>query len=457
MALSNDDWKGKQFPARKTIIITSVISLALIGLVLFFLFLYTRDSRTILPGVSTCEVEIGNLTIEEALKKVELKTNEILAQELGFKVEDQEVKIPLKDLGLELDVNTAIQQAYGIGRQGNVFVRTLEKIKASRGINFELPVKWNESVLLDTIIKRFSPYETEPTDATFNITADNKMEIIKEKVGRGVDVKTLVTEVKSIKIMNPGVVLVKLIERESPKVYANDLEKLRITGQIASFTTKFDPGLLGRTENIRLASKALDKKLIKPGETVSFNQVVGPRTVSAGYKEAMIIENGQFVPGLGGGICQVSSTLFNALLLADLEIVKRYNHALAISYVPLGQDATVAYPDVDLVFKNSTPAYILIRSKVEGDSLTFELFGQTQSKEVIITNKILSTYYPKEQVLTDESLAPDQVIIRQVGQPGYTVSTTRTVKENGSVTKEEVIAKSYYQASPRIIIVGKKP
>lgn len=143
---------------------------------------------------------------------------------------------------------------------------------------------------------------------------------------------------------------------------------------IAQYSTHFDSSLVNRTENILLAAKALDGKLLAPGERFSFNESVGERTAEAGYKEALIIEGNTYTPGLGGGVCQVSSTLYNAVLLAHLEIIERHRHSLPVSYVPSGQDATVAFPGLDFKFRNSTNAVLLIRDLVDKNSLTFQLY-----------------------------------------------------------------------------------
>ncbi|HBV86147.1 MAG TPA: vancomycin resistance protein [Desulfosporosinus sp.] len=143
---------------------------------------------------------------------------------------------------------------------------------------------------------------------------------------------------------------------------------------IAQYSTHFDSNQVKRTENIRLAAKALDGKLLQPQEQFSFNDSVGQRTAEAGYQEAMIIEGNTFVPGLGGGVCQVSSNLYNAVALANLEIIERHPHSLLVNYVPPGQDATVAFPVLDFKFRNSTNKYLLIRSFVEGNTLTFKLY-----------------------------------------------------------------------------------
>lgn len=155
--------------------------------------------------------------------------------------------------------------------------------------------------------------------------------------------------------------------------------KEAIVEPIAQYTTYFDSSQVNRTENILLAAKALDGKLCAPGERFSFNESVGQRTAEAGYKEALIIEGNTFTLGLGGGVCQVSSTLYNAVILAELEILERHPHSLPVSYVPAGQDATVAFPVLDFKFRNSTDAYLLIRSFVEGNTLTFQLYAKAEA------------------------------------------------------------------------------
>lgn len=147
---------------------------------------------------------------------------------------------------------------------------------------------------------------------------------------------------------------------------------------LAQYTTYFDSNQVNRTENIRLSAKALEGKLLAPGERFSFNESVGERTAEAGYKEAMIIVGKEFVPGLGGGVCQVSSTLYNAVRLAGLEILERHAHSLEITYVPYGQDATVAYGVLDFKFRNNTDNYLLIRSSVEENTLAFQLYKKAE-------------------------------------------------------------------------------
>ncbi|EHL08831.1 VanW-like protein [Desulfitobacterium hafniense DP7] len=143
---------------------------------------------------------------------------------------------------------------------------------------------------------------------------------------------------------------------------------------LAEFSTHFNVNEVNRTENIRLAAEAIDGARLAPGEIFSFNETVGERTMAAGYKEAVVIEGNRFIPGIGGGICQVSSTLFNAANQAHLEIVERHHHSLPVGYVPPGQDATVFYAVLDFKFKNNTKEPLVLRTWVEGGTLTIKIY-----------------------------------------------------------------------------------
>lgn len=160
-------------------------------------------------------------------------------------------------------------------------------------------------------------------------------------------------------------------------------------------------------------------------------------------------------PVLRGGICQVSSTLYNTGLLADLPVVQRSNHDLAITYAPLGQDATVAYPDLDLKFNNNTGGYLLIRTSTTSNSLTIQLYGKVKpGQEVAISNTTESVLPVEEQRHVDETLGHGVSVVKQRGQQGYVVNSTRTVKINGKVVSTEPLNKSVYKAMPTIIAVG---
>ncbi|MDQ7093401.1 VanW family protein [Desulfosporosinus sp. PR] len=190
------------------------------------------------------------------------------------------------------------------------------------------------------------------------------------------------------------------------------------TGVIGEYSTKFDIREKNRSRNLTLAAQALNNKIIYPGNVFSFNSTVGERTLKKGYKDAYILSKNRYISAIGGGICQVSSTLYNAVLLADLPVVERVPHQVPIVYAPLGQDATVYYPRIDFKFKNNTNSPIYIRAKVQSGLLTLQIYGEKTGKIVQIKPQIIKT------------------IKGRAGSKGYVVKTWKIVKDaQGHVTK----------------------
>jgi vancomycin resistance protein YoaR len=318
---------------------------------------------------------LGQLRIEEAHAKLEENKKEILDRLVHFTTAGKTVSISMGELGLTYTYDEALQQAYFIGRKGIIFERAYRKFKASWGISIDPHYQWNDLSLKDALNKHIVPLNIPVENARFTITQDNTMAIVPEKLGKQVDIDSLIASVQKLPLQQSEAIPIPFKDI-SPTITKTELENLKMTGLLSSYTTRFDPNQKGRTENIRLAGKTIDCTVLKPEEEFSFNQTVGPRTVEAGYKIAIIIEGDEFVPGLGGGVCQVSSTLYNAVRLANLTVSERSRHSIAITYVPPGQDATVAYPNLDFKFKNDSGGYLLIRCKVTGDTLTFSLYGK---------------------------------------------------------------------------------
>jgi vancomycin resistance protein YoaR len=418
------------------------------------LAVYTRDNGKIVPGVSVGGVNVGNMTKASAQAELKQKIQSIQSHKVTFDLEGKTIVSTLNDLGLSLTDNTALNQAYAVGHEGNLFERVEQKRAALKGINYDLKIVWDKKKLAEALEKMFKPYEVPAHDASFTITPSNAMVISKESDGKGIDVAALASQVQKLDITKQENTLTVAFQEEKPKLTAAILEKEKITGLLASYTTNFDPNQTDRTENVRLAADALNGAVIAPGEMFSFNKRVGERTAGKGYQDAYIIVNGQFVEGLGGGICQVSSTLYNTALLADLPIDERINHDLVISYVPLGQDATVAWPNLDLKFSNNSGGYILIRTILGEDSLTINFYGQPQPGRQVIIKDSSTPIPPPEQKVTDKSLPSGQQRVKQEGVQGYHVTTTRTIVQNGKVVKTDVLGTSTYEPTPEIIEVG---
>lgn len=284
--------------------------------------------------------------------------------------------------------------------------------------------------------------EKLPVDAGLFINESGQIEIIPEKEGYVLDLPALITELGNTGIYKERYPLP--IKKLLPNLTAAMLESRMPDTLWAEYSTVL-ADIPDRTENIRIAGKELDCLLIKPGEEVSFNDIVGPRDSDRGYREAKIIIDGNYESGLGGGICQVSSTLYNSLLLAGLKIKERHNHSVRISYVPLGQDATVVYGHKDLVFLNNTDSYLLLRTSLDDLRLTISLFGSSirTVEQIDIYTKIIKVIPFSNIKIIDGSLEPGTKKIIRPGQNGYRTETYRIYNTiNGPI--EELVSRDYY-------------
>lgn len=242
----------------------------------------------------------------------------------------------------------------------------------------------------------------------------------------------------------------------SPDITINDLGIDIFQDLIATYTTKYDVSNKDRTTNLQLASSKINGTIISPGDEFSYNATVGERTISAGYKEAKIYSNGEVVDGLGGGICQVSSTLYNSVVFANLDITERYNHQFVTSYVPAGRDATVVYGIKDFKFVNTRSYPIKIVMSVNSGIVTASIYGIKENTEYKIDFDVntISVTPPSVQYKEDNSLPVGKEKVKQKGANGQTVQVYKLTKLNGTVISKTQLSLDTYSALAKIILIG---
>lgn len=229
-----------------------------------------------------------------------------------------------------------------------------------------------------------------------------------------------------------------------------------IKGVVSTYTTIYG-GVANRIHNVQVVAHLVDDKLIAPDETFSFNKTTGERTAAKGFLEAPVIINGEVTTGLGGGVCQVSTTVFNAAFEAGLRITERTNHALYISHYPQGRDATVNYPDVDLQFVNDTGHWLLLRTFVGSSSLTVTLYGTPTGRKVESATAPLVVHgKPPVKKTVDKTLKPGEKIVDDPGESAMTTSVTRDVYDAGGKLLYHDVWYSTYRSSPELVRVGPK-
>ncbi len=331
----------------------------------------------------------------------------------------------------------------------------------------------------DVIINSFKPYvktevtvpmeQTEPADMTVDYLSDmvkaekkdaqfvyvgGNVEISQEVDGIELDRKDAEEKLKGFKAGSKPV-KVKLI------VTPAEVTKQQLSGKLfadvlGQYTTNYNTGQVNRSINVELAAKHINGKVLLPDEVFSYNETVGPRTAERGFKAASVYVGSTVESGLGGGICQTCSTLYPAVLYADLEVVERSNHSLEVSYVPLGMDATVAWGSLDFKFKNSTTYPVKIQSSYGGGKVTISILGTKENKNKkveIVTER--TSYIPfTTKDVPDPALLPGERVEQNAGFNGSTYNTYKVYYENGVEVERKYIGRSVYRMVEKVYNVG---
>ena len=299
--------------------------------------------------------------------------------------------------------------------------------------------------------------EQRPKDARFVVSGKN-VTIAPGQDGLRLDVPATVralTRAALSPIDRTAAVVVRVVP---PDRTTAEAQAMGISGVVGTYTTTYG-GTPGRLHNVRLVAQLIDDTLIPPGKTFSFNGTTGERNAAKGFEVAPVIINGELRNGTGGGVCQVSTTVFNAAFEAGLPIRRRTNHALYISHYPLGRDATVNYPDLDLRFTNDTGKWLLLRTFVGTGSLTVNLYGAPQDRRVETETAPLSVVgaLPVRRI-GDKRLPKGKTVVDETGVPPRSTRVRRRVFDASGKLLYDTTWRSYYVGEPTIVRVGtKKP
>jgi vancomycin resistance protein YoaR len=297
--------------------------------------------------------------------------------------------------------------------------------------------------------------ETPPHDATWAVSGPH-VRLVPAKPGLQLDAVGSVQAVLRAALRRRVRVAQLVVEEEPAKRTTAQASRMGVNALVSTYTTIYG-GIPNRIHNVQLVAHLVDDKLIAPGETFSFNKTTGQRNAAKGFLVAPVIVNGEVTTGLGGGVCQVSTTVFNAAFEAGVPITDRTNHALYISHYPQGRDATVDYPDVDLKFVNDTDHWLLLRTFVGPSSLTVSLYGTPTGRRVVSTTSPLVTRgKPPVKKTVDPTLKPGEQVIDDPGEPALSTSVTRDVYAADGKLLYHNVWYSSYRASPELLRVGPK-
>lgn len=412
----------------------------------------------IYPGVTVQNVDIGGMTKEQAKEKLtEIFNGAIGDKKLHISVEDKQFELIYSNIMPSYDIDGTVDEAYGFGKDDGYFKKYID---IKRGEFKKYPVKlsfeYDEEKLKAYEEKLQKDITQSAKDATLSIDGNN-ITVNSEVDGKTIDLDALDQKLKEAingEISDNDTVTLD-VETTKPKVTKEDLA--RVTGLMGTFSTNYSSSAPGRCHNIELATAAVNGTVVMPGETFSFNDVVGPRTVERGYKEAGTYVGNKVEPGIGGGICQVSTTLYRAVMKSNLRSVERTNHSMSVGYAKPGLDATVSYGYLDYKFKNTYDFPIYIQGTTQGKNVTYNVYGDPSvlnGKTYDMASEILQTIPPKQQVVDDSTLPVGQEITEGGGTTGYVARSYQVTYENGVEVNREVISNDTYASVDVIVKKG---
>lgn len=405
-----------------------------------------RYEAKIVPNTFVGPVSVGGMAPPEAAKKLRIWWE--TEKRVPLKLVCEQVKNPLPEmtagqLGVALDDIASVQP---LPVQDFVGAATSVVGQGGEAKHFELKFKASGQSLehLEKLVRESAG---EPKKAVVKFVNG---EIVRTPETSALRLKKEALTPAVVEALQ-GDLKVKVPVEQAPK-HVPDEQLATITELVQPFTTHFPARMISRNNNIKVASGKLNGIVLMPGDHVSFNETVGRRTIEAGFQEAGVYKNGKHDHGIGGGICQVSTTLYNAALFANLGIVHRHNHSMPVPYVPLGRDATVDYGSIDLELVNTYPGPIAITSEYENGSLTFRIFGK---KDPALSVKVITDGHKSWdrgiKVTQDKSLKPGTHKIVDKGSMGHSINSYRLVYKNGVLEKKESLGRSYYAGAVRLI------
>lgn len=433
-------------------ILAAILLAALTGLIIHLASILNQ--KTIYPGISVDGIQVGGLTREDALALLRDSTD-ITIQRDGILLITplKQYRLPFHDIRYEAEYGKALDLAYSKGRQGNVIQRLREiwklrkqglQIIAEMCYDKEKTIKILDSIRQDT--------ERKPINALISVKAGN-IKVTPHQTGYMMDMKLSLERIEESLLERTLQDVELCIAEIVPDITQQMLDK--ISTRLAEFHTVFNTANEGRVHNIKTASGKIDQKVLLPGEVFSMDKALGDRTVINGYKPAKVIVNNELVDGLGGGICQVTSTFYNTVLLSGLEIVERRNHTIPLSYIGVGRDATISQGYIDFKFRNNLGYAIIVESRVTGNQVSVSIWGRKpqNGNSIRIRTKIIEKTQPEGvETLIDPTLKPGEAVVVREAVPGYKVEVYReTVDPSGKVIKTEKISVDKYLPQKRKI------
>ena len=503
------------------IYVISILIVLLILFFLTFLSLLNMGNSKILHNIYINNISVSSLSTNEAKEKLNSELNKELTKTIKLTFEDYSIDFLPAEIDFSYDTSSALEKAYSIGRIGNIFTNNLKILTSLfKKTNLSSEYSYNEeklnniinniSVDIPNLVIEPSYYISDDTLIVTNGTDGNELdknkvqelllsaiikneetltlpinyttsqsidiEKIHDEIYRepqnasvtktpykisaekdGIDFAVSIDEAKELASNKDASEIYIPLKYTKPEITISDLGEDIFGKKLGTATTIYDSTNINRSTNIDIACEKINGTILEPGETFSFNKIVGERTTKNGFKEALIYNGGEVDYGIGGGICQISSTLYNAVLNANLDIGERKNHSMTVSYLPIGQDASVSYGSVDFKFTNSRTYPIKIVATANTGVITISVLGVLEEQEYVVTleTEILETTDYKTTYEYSSSIPIGKEEVKQVGKKGYKCSTYKILSFGEKEISRTLLSTDTYKAQKEIILKHK--
>lgn len=440
----------------KKIYIIILITVFVINAAATVFFAWVLNEKTFYMGVKIENIALSGIDRSKAKEKIQHEINENFAgKKLKLKYNEHEWNIGLNEISYGFLVDSAIESAYKIGREGN-FINRLITVYHVRGrnVNISLASQFDRKKLRSILESIKTEIDQEEVNASA-IYKNGKVIFNKEIIGKNIDVDKNMDLLENILLEKKFSSIELIVDDIYPRVRYNDISVIEKV--VSTFSTSFNSQKIDRSFNIKLACDKINNTVLLPGDSFSMDKALGPRSVSNGYRNAPVIIKGKLLEGVGGGVCQVTTTLYVAVLKSKLEVLERRPHSMPLGYVEPGQDATIAEGYIDFKFKNNKGYPVLISAQVSGNNITIRIVGieEEVSQTVRLKSVVVKELPPeKEMVIHDNTIPVGEVVVEKTALNGRKVVVYRETYENNKLVEREKISEDTYQPVRGIIKVN---
>lgn len=421
------------------------------------------EDAKIQNGVYIGAIDVSDMTAEEAEAAVKSYVKDLKEKSFTLVGPKASIVLNVADMGLEANVNAAVQEAVAIGRSGNLIKRfkALEDLKKADYV-VDMGLSIDKQEVAQLLYNKADKINIETVDNGLK-RENGQFVYVPGKAGDEVKIVESVNALEDIIASEWEVAGIEetefalISEKSQPR--GTEEELMKVKDLLGSYTTYYGPLGTGRTQNVENGARLIHGSVLLPGDELSVNDKTSPFTEANGWAYAGSYLNGETVQSLGGGVCQVSTTLYNAVLLAELEITQRFSHSMTVGYVPLSADAAIAGTYKDLRFKNNTENPIYIEAVCRNANITFNVYGvetRDANREVSYESETIETKDPDTEFTLSSSHKLGTFTQTRSEHVGYVAKLWKIVKVNGKEVEKTQVNRSTYNASCRKVTIGVK-